>query len=278
MAHLLKYGSAVNASILRSNPQHNFAHTHALQIYDSGAMYSMIPKNGCTTLRLSIALANGAISDRSEWEWIHQNNDSFRPSFKDLALAAYRFAILRCPYGRLVSCFLDKIVKRTPDAQKFLAASQIGGGLDKLTFRQFCGEMAKPLVRNSNMHWRPQVDFLVYAGYDTYFCFEDFSAIGPVLKARIGLELIDARPMARHDSSHYGSVNSSMQFADVELAQLEAMLLNGFYPAPAKFYDSHLTQSVYSAYQSDFALYERECPGKGLFAGQTRARSTAAAV
>ncbi len=258
----------MHASILRSNPQHNFSHTHALQIYDSGAIYSMIPKNGCTTVRLSIALANGAIAGRSEWEWIHQNNDSFRPSFKDLALADYRFTILRCPYGRLVSCFLDKIVKRTPDAQKFLAASQFGGGLDQLTFRRFCAEMAKPAVRTSNLHWRPQIDFLVYADYDSYFCFENFSAIGPALKARIGFELIDARPMARHDSSHYKTINSSTPFADVELAHLEAMLLNGFYPAPEKFYDTAMMQTVYSAYLSDFALYERECPGKGLFAGQ----------
>lgn len=278
MAHLLRYGAAVHASILRSNPQHNFAHTHALQVYDSGAIYSMIPKNGCTTMRLSIALANGAISGRSEWEWIHQNNDSFRPNFKDLALASYRFAILRCPYGRLVSCFLDKIVKRTPDAQKFLTASQIGGGLDTLTFRQFCEEMAKPAVRASNMHWRPQLDFLVYANYDSYFCFENFSAIGPALKARIGLDLIDARPMARHDSSHYKTINSSAPFADVELSHLEAMLLNGFYPAPEKFYGDGLMQTVYSAYQADFALYERECPGMGLFANHIRAPATASAV
>ena len=268
----------MHTSIVRSNQQHIFSHTHALQIYDSGAMYSMIPKNGCTTMRLSIALANGAIADRSEWEWIHQNNDSFRPSFKELALASYRFTVLRCPYGRLVSCFLDKIVKRTPDAQKFIAASNFAGDLDKLTFRQFCAEMTKPAVRNSNMHWRPQIDFLVFADYDNYFCFEDFSAIAPVLKSRIRLELVDARPMARHDSSHYKTINSSWSFADVELTHLEAMLLNGFYPAPEKFYDKELMQSVYSAYQADFALYERECPGKGLFADQVRAPAIASAV
>lgn len=266
MAHLLRYGASSLGSIARANPQHNFAHSHALLIYDSNAVYSMIPKNGCTTMRLSIALANGAIADRTEWEWIHQNNDSFRPSFKELALASYRYTVLRCPYGRLVSCYLDKIVKRTPDAQKFLAASKYAGDLDKLTFRQFCEEIVKPAVRISNMHWRPQIDFLVYADYDDYFCFEDFAAIAPVLKSRIGLELIDARPMARHDSSHYKSINASLSFADVELSHLEAMLLNGFYPAPEKFYDKELRQSVYSAYQADFALYERECPGHGLFA------------
>ena len=102
MAHLLRYGAAVHGSITRSNSQHMFSHTYALLIYDSNAIYSMIPKNGCTTMRLSIALANGAIADRSEWDWIHLNNDSFNPSFKELALASYRFTVLRCPYGRLV--------------------------------------------------------------------------------------------------------------------------------------------------------------------------------
>ena len=88
MAHLLRHGASVNTSLLRANPKHNFAHIHAIQIFDSNAIYSMIPKNGCTTMRVSIALANGAIADASQWEWVHLNNDSFRPSLKELALAA----------------------------------------------------------------------------------------------------------------------------------------------------------------------------------------------
>ena len=278
MAHLLRYGAAVHGSITRSNSQHMFSHTYALLIYDSNAIYSMIPKNGCTTMRLSIALANGAIADRSEWEWIHLNNDSFNPSFKELALASYRFTVLRCPYGRLVSCYLDKIVKRTPDADKFISVSKFDGDIDNLTFRRFCDGMTKPSVRAANIHWRPQQDFLVYAHYDNYFCFEDFPAIAPALKSSIGLNLVDARPVARHDSSQYKTISTSLSFADVELPHLEALLHNGYYPSPGQFYERELIETIYSAYQADFELYERECPGKGLFTAQPVACLAAVAI
>jgi hypothetical protein len=265
MAHLLRYGASVNTSILRANRKHNFAHTHALQVFDSSAIYSMIPKNGCTTLRVSIALANGMIADKSQWEWIHLNNDSFRPNLKDLALARYRFTILRCPYGRLVSCYLDKIARRTADAVKFQGTSGISD-LDRLTFRRFCDELTRPDVLESNMHWRPQIDFLVYADYDDYFCFENFAEIAGTLRNKIGLSVIDARPMAKHDSSQYKMVHATQSFADVELQYVEAMLESGFYPRPDRFYDAALFEQISSIYRSDLALYERHCPGKGLFA------------
>lgn len=268
MAHLLRYAASVNTSILRANPKHNFAHIHALQIFDSGAIYSMIPKNGCTTMRVSIALSNGVIADTSQWEWIHLNNDSFRPSLKDLALAPYRFTILRCPYGRLVSCFLDKIVRRTADAAKFQAASGLGD-LDRLTFRRFCGELGRTEVLESNMHWRPQSDFLVYGEYDDYFCFEDFAAIAPLLKKKIGFTIVDARPMAKHDSGQYKLVHATHSFADLELQHIEAMLESGFYPSPQRFYDRALAKEIDSIYAADIALYGHHFPGKGLLADQT---------
>lgn len=278
MAHELRYGTAVHSSIIRANPQHNFAHTHAMLIYDSNAIYSMIPKNGCTTMRVSIAKANGIISGNSNWEWIHQNNDSFRPSFKDLALASYRFTVLRCPYSRLVSCFLDKIVKRTPDAVQFLKAAKTGVELEFLTFRRFCDEIARPAVRASNIHWRSQVDFLVYSDYDDYFCFENFSKIAAQLNARIGFAMIDARPMARHDSSHYTITHGATSYADAPITHLEAMMLNGFYPSPDCFYDDTLRALVAQAYEADFALYRREFPGMGLFEDKAKAGPCVAAV
>ena len=268
MAHLLRYGAAVHTSLIRANPQHSFAHTFAIHLYDSNAIYSMIPKNGCTTMRVSIARANGIISDAADWEWIHLNNDSFRPSLRDLATANYRFTILRCPYGRLVSCFLDKFVKRTPDSAQFITATKNSIDLETLTFRRFCEEIAKPSILRSNMHWRPQVDFLVYATYDDYFCFEAFSSIQPLLNSRIGLKLIDARPLAKHDLSHYKMVHATHSFADTPLAQVEAMLLNGFYPKPESFYDDELYKLIGNTYKSDFELYRWKCPGMGIMSDQ----------
>jgi hypothetical protein len=261
MAHLLRYGAASAGSITKANPQHNFAHTHALLIYDCDAVYSMIPKNGCTTLRLSIALKNGMIQDASQWGWIHQNNDSFRPSLRELARASYRFAILRHPLGRLASCFLDKFVKRTPEAWQFQSATG-SGDLGRLTFRRFCREIAKPQFRALNIHWRPQIDFLVYASYDDFFRFEEFGSIAPVLRARAGLELVDARPLARHDSSHYAAAAPGRIGPDSEIWQIEAVMMAGIRPDALSLYDGELRALVEDAFRSDMKLYEAQFGGQ----------------
>ncbi len=266
MAHLLRYGASSLGSIVRANPQHNFAHTHALLIYDSNAVYSMIPKNGCTTMRLSIALKNGAIADQSQWSWVHQNNDSFRPNLRELALAQYRFAILRCPYGRLVSCFLDKFVKRTPEAWQFQAVASGVPELGKLTFRKFCTEVVRPPIKTLNIHWRPQVDFLVYAAYDDYFCFENFGAIGAVLAEKTGMALVDARPFAKHDAGQLGELPGDSSFADTEVWRIETILMGGLCPAPERFFDDELKDTIARAYMADFKLYRQNFAGHGLFA------------
>ncbi|MCB1434545.1 MAG: sulfotransferase family 2 domain-containing protein [Alphaproteobacteria bacterium] len=265
MAHLLRYGASDLTSLIRGNTQHNYAHKHAFHIYDTNSVYSMVPKNGCTSLRVSIALQNGAIADESQWAWIHNNNDTFRPSLRELALARYRFTILRCPYSRLVSCFLDKILKRTQDAWQFHAATGMAVGLERLTFRRFCTELMKPQIRTVNLHWRPQIDFLVYDDYDDVFCFESFDEIIPALKKRAGLTVVDARPLARHDSSHYKVLPLAKPFADTELWQVEQLQMSGMRPDPRSFFDDELKAMIAAAYADDFRLYLEHFPGQSLF-------------
>jgi hypothetical protein len=260
------------------NPRQNFAHAHAMQIFDSSAIYSMIPKNGCTTMRLSIALANGMLADTSQWAWIHQNNDAFRPSLKELALARYRFTVLRDPFSRLVSCFLDKIVNRSPVAVRYQEAVKNGCDLETLTFRQFCRGLARPEVLNFNIHWRPQIDFLVYQDYDDFFCIEDFGHIVAQLKKRIGFEVVDARPLARHDRSWYRLLQDGQFFADAPLPQLEALQLSGLTPEPESFFDDELIGLMHKIYAADFALYREHFPDFGLFRDYDGREKIAAAV
>ena len=40
----------------------NYSKNHTLSIYSIDAIYTLIPKNACSTMRYSIALANGFIS------------------------------------------------------------------------------------------------------------------------------------------------------------------------------------------------------------------------
>lgn len=243
---------------------HELAHDHSISVFPSNAIYSMIPKNACSTMRLSIGMANGAIAESGNWRWIHLNNKTFRPSLRELATASYTFAILRCPFARLVSCFLDKFVSRKPEAWHFHELSGEKVDLARLTFRNFCVELARPQIKHSNIHWRPQVDFLVYRQYDELFCVEEFGKAADVLREKIGLEIVDSRHLVRHDSSHYKLLPHTKSFADTEIWQIEAIMLSGMRPDPVSFYDSDLVELVSAAYVEDLKLFHRLFSGKSL--------------
>ena len=66
--------SASSLNKLDNNPQHRFAMNHSMMIYQKNTLYSFIPKNACSTMRLSIAYANGCIDSVEQGHWIHNNN------------------------------------------------------------------------------------------------------------------------------------------------------------------------------------------------------------
>ena len=103
---------------LDSNVQHKFAAQHALNIYKSQSIYTFIPKCACSTMRLSLALANGLISDVKNYNWIHSNNSTFCANLSELVKAKFTFVILRNPFLRLASTYLDKIVNSTFDTAR----------------------------------------------------------------------------------------------------------------------------------------------------------------
>lgn len=115
MPRFLKYATD-SFGPLAQNHSHQLAQSHALCIYESDAIYSFIPKNACSTMRLSIARANGCIRKIKDFNWIHKNNSTFSASLSELAKARYSFVFLRDPFSRLVSVYFDKIVSRDPQA------------------------------------------------------------------------------------------------------------------------------------------------------------------
>ncbi len=225
----------------------------------------MIPKNACSTLRLSIALANGAISHPREWKWIHKNNETFKPGLRELFDANYTFAVLRCPYARLVSCFADKIVSRSREAWNFSEVAGLDGPLARVTFRKFCQAMSRPEIRQANIHWRPQTDLLVYRDYDDLFCVENFDEVITRLHRRIGLEVVDSRSFVRHDAMQCRTVYHNRNWADTEAWDLEAMRLRGERPDPRAYYDDQLADITEAAFAADFGLHREHFPGLGLF-------------
>jgi hypothetical protein len=263
-SRLLKYVQSDTGN-LRLNPRHQVAASHALNIYSSGAIYTFIPKNACSTMRLSLAIANGCIADGSGVEWIHKNNDTFRADLRDLVRAAYTFVILRDPFARLASCFLDKIVSQRHPAERLRELASPSLDLDTITFADFVDFLGDSPVREGNMHWRPQTDFLVYERYDDYFAVENFAAASATIKVRAGLDVVDARPLTAHGLDRYRLLPAETDYSTAPVHEIARLKHHGDCPDPRSLYTPSLVDSVARLYAEDFSLYAEKIGLPTLF-------------
>jgi hypothetical protein len=261
---LLKYARSDNNN-LQLNQKHQTAASHALKIYGSGAIYTFIPKNACSTMRLSLAIANCCIPDVSGFNWIHKNNDTFAANLEDLVRASYTFVILRDPFARLGSCFLDKIVSQARPAQRLRELVARDLDLDEITFADFVNFLDDPLVRAGNMHWRPQTDFLVYDRYDDYFALEDFTAAAATIKDRAGLEVVDARLVAAHGLDRFHLLSADINHSRTPVNEIARLKRNGDCPDPRSLFTQPIIDAVSHLYADDMKLYAEKIGLSTLF-------------
>ncbi|WP_417198005.1 sulfotransferase family 2 domain-containing protein [Bizionia sp.] len=250
---------------LDKNPAFNLARSHAISLYNRNAIYSFIPKNGCSTLRLSAAIDNGFIKDITQGHWIHSNNQTFNPSIKDIVSAEYSFVVLRCPFRRLSSVFLDKLVSKELDAWQYHSALDRRFNLDDLTFREFVNSLKNSRILRSNIHWRPQVDFLLYENYSDYFSMEEFSNAIDVLNKKIGFSVVDARGLTNHGITDFEMLTSDC-FSNVSAFDIAVLKRHGKCPSHTAMYDEELMSIVTDLYRADFDIYvEKFGPNNLLF-------------
>ncbi|MBE3639708.1 sulfotransferase family 2 domain-containing protein [Mangrovicoccus algicola] len=252
MSRSLRYAAGTFRPIAE-NLTHGFAAEHALEFYKARAVYSFIPKNACSTLRFALARANGALSSPVQIDWIHHNNYTFRADQRSLQQAEFTFVVLRCPFRRLVSVFLDKIVNRYHNF--WFAFPQEDGPIipGNVTFRMFVERLARNKL-SADIHWRPQIDFLVYEGYDRWIALERFPEALPELSERLGLEILDTRALLRHDTSRFAPAPAG-RYADTPIRELEAMQAEGIAPRGDQLFDDGLAGIVAHLYHADLELY-----------------------
>ena len=261
----LRY-SAVSSGRLGANKAHVFATKYALSVYGSASVYSLIPKNACATMRLSIALRNGFLSDPEQADWIVPNGLVFRAGLRDIASARYSFVVLRCPYARLASCFYDKFLGSSAPAGKFRRHVALEGGLQGLTFTTFCRALKQEQVFMADQHWRPQAAFLVYREYDDVFAVEKLSEAAATLKKKADLDLIDSRPYIKHDAAQFKRMDRAEDCAGLTVREIKALKAAGLLPHPASIYSDEAHDIVSKLYAEDVTLFEGQFPGLGLFA------------
>lgn len=255
--------SAKSFTNINQNGQHQFSMNYAIQVFNSNAIYSFIPKNGCSTLRLSVAIANSCISGIEQGNWIHQNNQTFKPTLKEAATAKYRFVVLRCPFRRLASVFLDKFVAKEPDAWQYRDLLKREVNLDDLTFEQFVKSLAVPPMKGANIHWKPQNLFLLYKKYDDYFALEHFDKAITALKDKIDFKVVDARSLTGHGTDKFEMLNDD-NYSQTTAFDIAVFKREGKCPSHKALYTEELVQLVKKLYADDISLYCKRCDKNDL--------------
>ena len=96
----------------------NYRHYKNILIENHKALFFIIPKTGCTSLKVQLVKPLGMKQSENIHSFIHQlehynfpfsNYDELTTTYKEY----FKFAMVRNPWDRLVSCFKDKI--RTAD-------------------------------------------------------------------------------------------------------------------------------------------------------------------
>lgn len=233
-------------SNISKNLKYQFSRNYALSIYPLEAIYTFIPKNACSTLRYSTAVANGFLSNIEDVEWIHQNNRTFIATQQEICRAKYTFVILRCPYRRLASCFINKFVDG-----EFNFKGADGKPYDA-NFSQFVELVARMKREEMNEHWRHQCDFLHYEVYDDYFCLEKFNVAIKNLKDK-GFDVIDTRRELKHDISALSKETGD--YSTTPISVIKDMKRDGYVPTVKSLYSGATYGIIENVYKEDIDLY-----------------------
>ena len=249
-----------NLSNLKSNQDHEFAIKHTLCHYKSNAVCTWIPKNGCSNLRYSVSKENGAISSVDEIEWIHRNNDCFNANTKESLQADYTFIILRNPFKRLLSFFLDKLCHPQEEqtegsyqhAQETFSFSENNSFLD---FINYIWENPNSIYNDE--HTRPQCDFLLYRQYDDYFALEGIDAANLRIYEMTGIKIDDIRDKNSIFTSK-GREYSQEITSTTQANKIKVSLENNKVPFVENMYSNEMLKKVSTLYLQDILLYCNE--------------------
>ena len=249
-------------SHLNENQNHKFAIKHTSVHYKSNSVCTWIPKNGCSNLRYSIAKENGAITNIGEIEWIHRNNDCFNASTKEALEASYTFVILRNPFRRLLSFFLDKLCHSQEDQSEmsYQHAQQVFGFHDKLSYSDFIDyiwEYSDSIYKDE--HTRPQSDFLLYRDYDSYFSLENLKEANHEIHKKTGIQIDDVRDKNSIFTSKGCELSPEITHL-TKASEIKSFLDQNKIPIPENMYTTDMIRKVATLYLQDILVYCSEIP------------------
>ena len=248
------------AKSLKLNKEHNFAKKFTLYNFSNSSLCTFIPKNACTSLRFSFALSNGFVRGIEDINWIHSNNDSQKVSEKELINCSYTFVVLRSPFTRLSSYFLDKIVGNSQDVAKedeSYKKTILDSNFDpeNLTFEKFVNIMwENPKLIYKDIHTIPQIEFLLFNDYDKWVALENLSKELNEVEENSGIKFFDTRKSV-NNTTYRGEINNTKYFGDINIKSLRDLKSKKIFPSHQMLYSPETAYKCLHLYISDIFLY-----------------------
>lgn len=228
-----------------------FPWRYELAFPSSRMRYTYIPKNGCSTLKLSLGRHEGWLSEGDDPHAI-----SARNRLRGQILTRHtevRFVVLRDPLQRLASAFLDRFSKPIDHATDSLVDQGLlraGQQLGDVTFSQFVEFLREVPPSRMDPHWRPQVDFM-HGEYTHYFHFERFDRCLAMLEQR-RIPLRQHRPHATSRFRPLGAFAGDLPARELQSLRQDQAIA----PRPDELARSDIAASVRQLYMRDYALME----------------------
>ncbi len=127
-------------------------------------IYFEAPKVGCSTIKRTLQKIEDPLFDNENPKAIHNKRESplLSPNMLEHPLEYYieeaqffTFALVRNPFSRILSCYLDKFAKRGPNNLKLFPILNFDPA-DEVSFPEFLEAVGKQDPNDMNIHWRPQ--------------------------------------------------------------------------------------------------------------------------
>ena len=238
-------------------------------------IYCPIPKVACSSFKRIVFALEGVKIDSQHLDLVHARakqyslrNYPYDTAKKLLHSNEYfRFAIVRNPWDRLISAYLDKFVSCQELIPRFVnefvrsyyRSCGIKPDINKsITFRQFIEHIKNTDDDLLDVHFKPQYLFLANTKFDFIGRFENMSEDYQKIKERLNLtvELPWSNKVARGASSRE-MIKSQGFFADSYPEEIRAMKS---YPSAQDLFTDDLLEDVRLRYEKDITTFGYECP------------------
>jgi hypothetical protein len=243
-------------------------------------VFAYVPKAACTSIKQWLVTHGGfapEIAAAGDDFNVHAHLDRHyrlrrREARRVLADPAYfKFTFVRNPLPRLVSAYLDKVVKVKHSARRVIRNFQLRRGLlgwnavehwlrsgalldpgRKLTFREFAEQLARENAARLDPHFRPQSRLLAGLPLDFIGRVENSQDDFRVIQERLGVYT----PLARSHSQRYAGQGAASGVADWPA---ERFLTLSAAPDWRRFYDEPLLAVSGRMYAEDFKQFGYHC-------------------